>query len=649
MRRQITLAILALGIPAFADINSTATLSTGAGFSFDSGTTTSSGDITFTGSSIAFQGGAKGGVLPGLTGASNYDLVTQTVLQSLIAFASPSPIPASSLAVGTIVGLQTKAGNTAKFLVTAISGSSLAFQFTTYGATGGGGTSTPTVKDVQNNSSLIPNGFPNSGVSPSTLFVIHGSNMADPAATAVLQDTVKGLPTTQGLNGATLSVSAGGKTFVPGIYYAIASQIAAVLPAGVPAGPATLTVSYKGQTSAPFSFTVVQSAYGISNYNGNTAVAQDSVSPTGALITPTNSAKPGQFITLWGTGLGADPADSDTTYISSPNKISTQVDAYIGGVKATNIAYAGASVYPGVHLVVLAIPQGVANGCFVPVAIVTGGQTLSNTPTISVMDNGGVCIDASTGITGSQISQLSGQTTVRTGSVIVGQSTSPGSGTTAIAAAGFQQFSGSAYGGGSLSVGACSVNETFTGGATGTTTALDAGTITMTGPSGGPVTLQSIPQAAGTYFAQLASGAIPSSGGAFTFKGSGGSGSTAVGSFTATINFPNPLISWTNQSASGTVSRGSGQTYTWTGGASGTYVTMTGSASANGVSGSYTCIAPVSAGQFTVPSYVLLGLPAGSGSSMLSNSTNYTTFSATGLDFGFAIGSVSFSVNSTFQ
>jgi len=324
------------------------------------------------------------------------------------------------------------------------------------------------------------------------------------------------------------------------------------------------------------------------------------------------------------------------------------VQVFVGGVQATNVTYSGASPYPGVHIIVFQVPQGVPNGCFVPIAIVTSGTTLSNTPTMAVMDNGGVCNEPALGLSGSQISQLSTLSNYKTGSVIVGQNTSPGSGTITAAIASFQQYSGTSfYGTGSVSIGACTVDEVVTGGAIGTVTGLDAGTVSVTPPGGGAINLQSFPQSPGTYFGQISS--VPSSGGTFAFSGTGGSGSNAVGSFTANVNFPNPIINWTNQSDSASVTRNSGQTYKWTGGASGTYVTMSGSASANGVSGSYTCIAPVSAGQFTVPPYILLGLPAGSGTSMLANSTNYTTFTATGLDFGFAIGSVSFSVNSAFK
>jgi len=88
---------------------------------------------------------------------------------------------------------------------------------------------------------------------------------------------------------------------------------------------------------------------------------------------------------------------------------------------------------------------------------------------------------------------------------------------------------------------------------------------------------------------------------------------------------------------------------TWTGGGSGTYVVIDGSSSGSGNIANYSCIVPVSAGQFTVPSYILLGLPAGTGTTLVENSTSYTAFTATGLDYGAALGAVAVEVNSTYK
>ena len=65
--------------------------------------------------------------------------------------------------------------------------------------------------------------------------------------------------------------------------------------------------------------------------------------------------------------------------------------------------------------------------------------------------------------------------------------------------------------------------------------------------------------------------------------------------------------------------------------------------------GAFTCIAPVGAGQFTVPAYVLSALPAGTGTVAVANNTGYQQFTATGLDIGFAEGYISFGVNSTYN
>jgi hypothetical protein len=57
---------------------------------------------------------------------------------------------------------------------------------------------------------------------------------------------------------------------------------------------------------------------------------------------------------------------------------------------------------------------------------------------------------------------------------------------------------------------------------------------------------------------------------------------------------------------------------------------------------------PVEAGQFAVPSYILLGMPAGSGSTMVNHQVDLT-FSASGLDTTALTGEIGFSVPSTFK
>ncbi len=172
---------------------------------------------------------------------------------------------------------------------------------------------TPTVSYVVNNSSDIPAGFPNSGVTPGSIIQIGGTNLADPVTgTLTLQNTQQsgGIPLT--LGEASVSVSVGSTTVTPAMYYATPTAIAAVLPSSTPVGSGTLTVTYKGAASQAFPITIVQSAWGTTTYDGNLAVVQDAVS--GALINYTNSAAPNQIVVAWGTAGGASPSDSDTAY-----------------------------------------------------------------------------------------------------------------------------------------------------------------------------------------------------------------------------------------------------------------------------------------------------------------------------------------------
>jgi len=631
-------------VAIWADVSGTITLQNNTTLNLDTGATvTSGGDIQWNASSLIPQGKATAYAL-GTLGQIGFNTETEAVLKGLKIVASAAPIPSSKLPVGELVAVYTNAGNVAKVLVTANSGDSISLQFNTFIAAVPTG---PTITAVLNNSSLIPTGFPNSGIAPSSLFVVKGSGLADPAELILQSSQGSGIPLT--LNGASISVTVNNVTTHPALYYTSPAQLAAVLPAATPVGTGTLTVTYKGVASNAMPIQVVPSALGINTYYTNTGVATDAI--TGSVLTYTNSGSPGETIVLWTTGLGADPADSDTTYTLTPHAVNTPLQIYIGGAPAT-ILYQGASPYPGVNQINLTIPQGVANGCWISLAAVAGG-VVSNIATLPINSGGGACIDAQTGLTGTQIAPSGGQT-LRTGLVALILTNTPGSGGTRTisnsADAAFEKYTGIYSPNNSVSPGGCIANN-LTPATVGTITGLDPGVITLNGPSGLAVTLASQFGIKGAFFATLPVGAIPQSGGAFTFKGSGGAD---VGPFTSTITFTSSPISWTNQSAAVTIDRTQGLTVNWTGGNAGTYVFISGTSTttttpaASRVTGEYMCLAPVDAGHFTVPSYILSALPVGSGGTAVQNDI-YSSLSATGLDIGQAIGTVSFSVASAYK
>jgi uncharacterized protein (TIGR03437 family) len=663
-RNALAVLVFTFPIAALADVTGTPTLSANTTLSLDTGATvTSGGDISWSGTSITPQGSAVGvdaTPLAGLSGATGYSTVTSSLINSLAAqfggLLSASPI---TPAVNDLLIVKTNGGNYAKILVTAISGTSITLEFDTFSgsSTTSGG---PTIKTIVNNYSALQPGLPSYGIAPASLFVIYGTGLSG-AASSLESSAAPGLPLTVG--GTSISVTVNGTTTTPAIYYASPTQIDAVLPSTTPAGSGTITVTYNGSASSATPILVTKSAFGIDTlYGTGTGGIVATVGST--VIVPTASASPGQTITIWGSGLGADTANDDRTFpLKQDNLKNAQV--FIGGISAT-VSYAGRSQYPGVDQVNAVVPA--VSGCGISVVVVANGRA-SNFGTLPVNAGGGVCSDPESGITGTNIGTLSGQTTVRTGSVTLFQETLPQAATAAspgvkpeaqtfkttyTANASFSSVTGISYvtGGSFTSIGSCIVSQVVSStSAPGSVTfkGLDAGTpITLAG--GGqtvsiPVLSFGSTTEVGEYLATLTT---PLAGGsAYTFTGPGGKD---VGPFTATLTFPVPL-NWTNESSISTVTESQGQLITWTGGATGTYVEISGSSSSAdfSASASFVCLAPASDQKFTVPSYVLLAMPAGTGSLGLFNFSNPVKFTATGIDTGFAEAGVLTEESVTYQ
>lgn len=511
--------------------------------------------------------------------------------------------------------------------------------------------SAPTITQIQNNYTYLVEGVPNYGVAPGTLFLIQGTGLANATTQpVVLQSTVApGLPAT--LNGASVAVTVNGVTVHPAFYYALPTQLAVVLPSSTPVGAGTVVVTVGGVPSASAPISVNLSALGLGTYDGTgTGMAIATSNSTGALFNVTNSAAPGQIVVLWGSGLGADIADSDTVFTATPHPIDNLSAIYIGGVPAT-IAYQGASGYPGVNQIDVTIPPGVPLGCDVAVVGVSGSYVTNTVSLPIAAQAGGICMDPLLGIDGSTLVSAAASTNYVSASLQLSRQNIPQdqanptiNGSTAL----FYQVlnpNPPPFSGGGFSLGSCFVfappspNVTSSG----TYIGLDAGTLTVTGPAG----TQSVPNQpgavpgvpSGTYDTAVAfpPSFIPAAGGTFTFKASGGTTTGAsVGAFQAAITLADP-IAWTNMNAVTSVNRGQALPITWTGGAPGTYVQVSGYSfgTGSGVQVTFDCYAPASAGQFTVPNYILESLPAGMGGMSVEDFTPNQSFTGGGITEGF--------------
>ncbi len=642
---RASLLFLLLATLASADLSLTTTLATGQNLNLETGSLTQTGgDIAFQGNSVAFNANASRYVL-GNIGAGGFALINAATLMATAPIYTNTPLTGSNLAVGIVFGVHDNANHYAKVLITAVSSTSITIQFTTFGATGGVAPGAPTISRIQNNYSNIGSGLPNYGIAPGTLFVIYGTGLANPTARPVLQSSAApGIPTS--LNGASITVTVNGVTTQPGIYYAIANQIAAVLPATTPTGLGTLTVTNNGLTSAPATMQVVQSALGLDTLSGQptgTVVATDPLSPTGAIFNFTTSAKPGQIITLWGSGLGADPADSDTVFSTSPHAINVPLTIYIGGIPA-QIQYAGSSGYPGVVQINVYVPPDVTVGCGVPIVGVVG-TVVSNTVTLPVASNGGVCMDAVHGVDGNALLADSTQTSLTSGTIAVAMNTTQKQNVSSFVSATFLKETNRPYlgGYGLVTSGGCIVLPSSP--PQPTVTYLSAGAISITGAGAALQVPQTTTGSLISYELNLPSGYFSSAGGTFTITAAGSAG---VNPFSVTVSDPQPLV-WTNQAAITAVDRTTPVTVTWTGGIPGTYVQIGGGSTTINASATFLCIAPVEAGQFTIPAYVLEATPAGSGGINLINQSNPVSFPASGLMMTFAVAETEASISAPFK
>jgi uncharacterized protein (TIGR03437 family) len=519
----------------------------------------------------------------------------------------------------------------------------------------------PAPAAVLNPASNTPAGLPNSGIAQGSIFVVYGKNLG-PATIATAPALP--LPTTAGLAGTSVTVSVNGTIVTAPMVYTLATQVAAVLPSGTPVGAGTLTVTYNG-ASGTVPITVVQSNFGISSVNLSGSGPAVVTFPNFSVITVGNSAKPGDIVVLWGTGLG--PIPGNDAAVPTPTDLGTPIQVYVGGKQAT-VSYRGRSAAPGLDQINFQVPAGLS-GCYIPIAV-QNGTTVSNFTTMAVAANGGACSDPN-GLPTTTITGASGKGTLSLGVVSLFQSTittpaiGPIPADTATTSGGSgifykftsQQLSQSGSISGQPTIGGCLVT-TISGVST---TASPAAVVSATGLNAGPsiavagparFTLTPVAQVPGIYSGTV-NGNLPGG----TYTASNGAGGIDVGGFMTTVNLP-PALTWTNQAATTSVNRSQGLPITWSGGDANSYVVISGS-SISGIAttgppissvtspvagASFTCTAPVAAGQFTVPPVVLLSLPASvsisgipTGVLSVGSFTNPQTFTATGLDYAYTI------------
>jgi len=260
----------------------------------------------------------------------------------------------------------------------------------------------PVISLVTSAASYITPGQVNYGVAPGSLIAIFGTDIG-PSVPA----SVTALPLNpMGFAGVRVQMSLGASTVDVPVFFASRNQLNAMLPSNVPLGDVAMTVSYNGRTAAPFPVRVNATNIGLfatNNQGFGPGAVQQAIDAIGNVENNTlrATARPGQIVVLWATGLG--PVTGNEFAMPLPGALGVPTEVYVGG-KPVPAIYSGRSgCCVGADQIHFVVPENVM-GCFVPVMVKAGG-VLSNMATLSIGPPGQACSDAG-GVTVSDLEKV---------------------------------------------------------------------------------------------------------------------------------------------------------------------------------------------------------------------------------------------------
>ncbi|HYL73326.1 MAG TPA: hypothetical protein VEU96_03930 [Bryobacteraceae bacterium] len=430
-------------------------------------------------------------------------------------------------------------------------------------------------------------------------------------------------------------------------------QLAGILPSTVATGNYNVTVT-NGTTSAPVQTKVVQTKFAlftqdssgtglasVQNYISASQVDLNSFTTGNAKATTISPGHPLQYMIAYGTGMGAlVGGDNSASPAFDFSTHGTIVNAIVGGVTIPAL-YAGRAGYAGEDQINFQLPANVPTGCAVSFQMSVNGQ-LSNTTFIAIAPDANATACVQPGFTTAQLQQFDNGASRTLGVFSLTQFSVnvPQSGTVKIdnASGGFTRYTGyqlARLAGSQAQFtvsGSCIVTHVQSGGQAGLTPnpvgGLDAGTVTLNGPAGSGLTNQPFTQDPDSFQYSLLLGTegitIPGGLNAKLVAGTyavAGAGGADVGKFNTQITLGAPLNLIGGLPS--TVNRSAGLTLNWTGGNPSDLVEIFGSSRTTSGSGasaitdvwSFICTTTAGVGTFTVPSSILLQLPAVSASS----------------------------------
>ncbi len=510
-------------------------------------------------------------------------------------------------------------------------------------------------RSILNAASYAPQGLPNGAVARGSIFSIFGRGLGPVAGV-----TANAFPLGTSLGGVTVDVCQGSTCVSALPLFVNASQVNAIMPSNAPLGAVNVRVNYQNEAGNFSPARVVAASFGsfaVSSGGFGPSIVQNFVSATELpLNSATASARPGQVVILWGTGLGAG-LNADNV-AAQAGDLPAAVEIFVGSATVTNRLYSGRSpCCSGVDQIVFEIPSNAPTGCFVPVTVRVNGQIVSNSTTIAISTDGSACSDPLNPLRSARGGGKTGVVMLNrfhTSFLAVSYNTDMFAGVFQDEPIGpwhFNRFyslppagSCATYSANQGTLGPSLLVSLATNGrqlVPGATISISNGSTTQAGfPL--PGTQGFIGQTLGTdaqfeiplplFFRDASPHRISASAG------------SGVGAFEISLTPPERLT-WTNRESFAVVNRGAQTEVTWTGGDPQGLVAVIGSGHSSSTlsGGGFLCVARASQGRFTVPTWATESLPdrgptAPNGEiAVIALPANATTFQASGLDRGFGV------------
>ena len=242
---------------------------------------------------------------------------------------------------------------------------------------------------IVNAASFMPPDGPGGSIARGSIFTIFGRDIGP-----VTPAQVNAFPLETTFQGVSIEVTQGNVTVNAIPIFVWDRQVNAIMPSGAPLGQVLVRLSFSGEQSNPTPMTIAENSVGIFTATGagiGPGIFQNFISQTEQPFnTPSNTARPGQVVTMWATGLG--PIAGPDSAAPPVGSLPFDVEIFVGGKAVTKLLYAGrAPCCSGVDQFVFETPADSPEGCYVPVQARVGGSAVSNTVTMAIQKDGAAC------------------------------------------------------------------------------------------------------------------------------------------------------------------------------------------------------------------------------------------------------------------